>query len=118
MTKYVTNQDAVKHARKLIDEGQFDADTPWSEAAPSADDANEEIDKDSYDEFARWHLATDTDATEGTKGRYRFPYGDFDKVSRAALIHAKQRASQNDHDQIEKAADDVLDHLDKKRDGT
>jgi hypothetical protein len=112
---YEVNRDAVKHARELINEGEFDDETPWSEAAPSADDANEEIDKDSYDEFARWHLAVDKDATEGTKGRYRFPYGDFRKVNRAALIHAKQRAAQNGHDEIEKAADEVLSHLDGKR---
>jgi hypothetical protein len=112
---YKINEDAVKHARKLIDDGKFDDETPWSEAAPSADDANKEIDKDSYDEFVRWHLAVDNDANEGTKGRYRFPYGDFHKVNRAALIHAKQRASQNGHDEIEKAADQVLSYLDEKR---
>jgi hypothetical protein len=116
MPSYKVNQDAVDHARSLIDAGKFDVDTPWSEAAPSADDTNEEIEKDSYEEFARWHLAIDKDANEGTKGRYRFPYGDFSKVNRAALIHAKQRASQNGHDDIEKAADEVLSHLDSKRD--
>ena len=115
MPNYRVNDDAVKYAKKLIDDGKYDDETPWSEAAPSADDANEEIEQDSYDEFARWHLAIDTDASEGTKGRYRFPYGDFAKVNRAAVIHAKQRASQNGHDAIEKAADDVLAHLDRKR---
>ena len=115
MPKYRVNDDAVKHAKKLIDENEFDDETPWSDAAPSASDANEEIDRDSYEEFASWHLAVDVDASEGTKGRYRFPYGDFSKVNRAALIHAKQRASQNGHDAIEKAADEVLSHLDRKR---
>jgi hypothetical protein len=115
MTRYVVNEDAVKYARKLIDEGKFDDETPWSQAAPSADEANEEIDKDSYDEFARWHLAINPDAREGTKGRYRFPYGDFETVNRAALIHAKQRASQNGHEEIEKAADELLKYLDSKR---
>src|SRR3954468_21742618 len=115
MPTYEVNDDAVKHAKKLIDDGAFDDETSWSDAAPSAKDANEEIDSESYDEFARWHLAVDTDASEGTKGRYRFPYGDFAKVNRAALIHAKQRASQNGHDAIEKAADDVLQDLDAKR---
>jgi len=115
MPTYRVNDEAVKHAKKLIDEGAFDDDTPWSEAAPSAQEANQEIDAESYDEFARWHLAIDTEANDGTKGRYRFPYGDFAKVNRAALIHAKQRASQNGHDAVEKAADDVLQHLDRRR---
>ncbi|HEY2297533.1 MAG TPA: hypothetical protein VGH43_07385 [Jatrophihabitans sp.] len=114
-TKYSVNDEAVKHARKLIDQGAYDDKTEWSEAAPSADDANQEIDKDSFDEFTRWHLGINADASEGTKGRYAFPYGDFKKVNRAALIHAKQRASQNGHGQVEKAADEVLEYLDRKR---
>jgi thymidylate synthase ThyX len=113
--KYRVNDEAVEFARQLIDRGDYDDETEWSKAAPSADEANEEIDADGYDDFARWHLAIDTEASEGTKGRYRFPYGDFTKVNRAGLIHAKQRAAQNDHDEIEKAADDLLERLDKKR---
>jgi hypothetical protein len=115
MPTYRVNESAVKHARKLIDAGTYDDDTEWSQAAPSADDANKEIDKESFDEFAEWHLAINPDASEGTKGRFAFPYGDFAKVNRAALIHAKQRAAQNDHDEIEKAADDLLQRLDRKR---
>ncbi|MGI8678958.1 MAG: hypothetical protein ACR2LX_09775 [Jatrophihabitans sp.] len=105
MPNYRVNNDAVKHARKLIDAGTYDDKTDWSDAAPSADDANREIDKESFDDFAQWHLAIDPDASKNTKGRFAFPYGDFKKVNRAALIHAKQRASQNDHQEIEEAAD-------------
>ena len=115
MPRYRVNDAAVKHARKLIDAGTYDDETEWSDAAPSASDGNKEIDRESFDEFAEWHLAINPDASEGTKGRYAFPYGDFTKVNRAALIHAKQRAAQNDHDAIEKAADDLLQRLDDKR---
>ena len=115
MPKYRVNDDALKQARKLIDDGKVDVDTEWSDAAPSADDENAEIEKRGYDGYGAWHLAIDPDASEETKGRYKFPYGDFAKVNRAALIHAKQRAAQNDHDEIEKAADRLLEHLDKKR---
>ena len=115
MPTYRVNDAAVKHARKLIDAGTYDDTTEWSQAAPSAGEENEEIDKESFDEFAEWHLAVNPDASEGTKGRFAFPYGDFEKVNRAALIHAKQRAAQNDHDEIEKAADELLKRLDEKR---
>ncbi len=115
MPSYRVNDDAVRHARKLIDSGDYDDTHEWSDAAPSAGDANEEIDENSFDDFAAWHLAENPDASEGTKGRYAFPYGDFAKVNRAALIHAKQRASQNGHDAIEKAADELLQRLDGKR---
>ena len=116
MPTYRVNDDAVKQARKLIDDGAYDDTTEWSDAAPSADDENAEIEKHGYDGYGAWHLAVDPDASEETKGRYKFPYGDFSKVNRAALIHAKQRAAQNDHDEIEKAADRLLEHLDEKRD--
>jgi hypothetical protein len=115
MPTYKVNDDAVKHARKLIDAGTYDDKTEWSQAAPSTDEANSEIDKESFDDFAQWHLGINPDASEGTKGRYAFPYGDFKKVNRAALIHAKQRAAQNDHDEITEAADELLERLDNER---
>jgi len=115
MVTYRVNEVAVKHARKLIDAGTYDDTTEWSDAAPSADDANQVINKEGFDEFSEWHLAVNPEASEETKGRFAFPYGDFTKVNRAALIHAKQRAAQNDHAEIEKAADDLLQRLDDKR---
>ena len=116
MTAYRVNDDGVGQARRLIDAGKYDDATEWSDAAPSAADENAEIDEHGYEGYGAWHLAIDPDASEETKGRYKFPYGDFSKVNRAALIHAKQRASQNDHDEIEKAADRLLQLLDEKRD--
>ncbi len=114
MPTYRVNEDAVKRARKLIDDGKVDVDTEWSDAAPSADDGNAEIEEHGYEGYGAWHLAIDPDASEETKGRYKFPYGDFTQVNRAALIHGKQRAAQNDHTQIEKAFDELLQRLDAK----
>ena len=48
-----------------------------------------------------------------TKDRYGFPFGDFRRVSRAALIHAKQRAAQNGHDAVADAAGQLLERLDQ-----
>ena len=115
MPNYEVNKDAVAHARKLIDDGDYDDTTEWSDAAPSTEQANEVLEKKGWAEFAAWHLAVDPDANEETKARYAFPYGDFRTVNRAALIHAKQRASQNGHDKIESAADSLLERLDSSR---
>ena len=115
MPSYRVNKDAVAQAEKLIDAGTVDDDSSWSDAAPSTDEGNKVIDREGYEGFGAWHLAIDPDASEETKGRYAFPYGDFSKVVRSALIHAKQRASQNDHDSIEKAAGELLDRLYAKR---
>src|SRR3954463_13905024 len=109
------NKAGGGHARGLIDAGREDETAEGAEAAPSAAEENEERDSEGQEGYAEWHLAVDPDKGEGTKGRYRFPYGDFSTVNRAALIHAKQRASQNDHPEIEQAADDLLQRLDAKR---
>lgn len=114
MPKYDVNDAAVRQARRLIDDGKVDTETSWSDAAPSADDGNTVIERDGYDGYGAWHLGIDTEASEETKDRFGFPYGDFQRVNRAALIHAKQRAAQNDHGAVEKAADELLEHLDKK----
>ncbi len=112
MPKYRVNEAGVANAKRLIGKGAFDTETKWSDAAASAGEENEVIDDDGYKAWSEWHLAEDLEATEGTKGRFRFPYGDFEQVNRAALIHAKQRASQNDHEEIAKAADQLLEKLD------
>jgi hypothetical protein len=116
MTTYNVNKAAVEQARRLIDEGTVDTETGWGEAAPSAAEGNKVIEREGYDGYGRWHLGIDTEASEETKDRFGFPYGDFKKVNRSALIHAKQRASQNDHAEIEKAAGDLLDRLDERGD--
>ena len=115
MPEYRVNKDAVAQAEKLIDAGKYDDETEWSDAAPSADDENAEIDKHGYDGYGAWHLAVDPDASDETKGRYAFPYGDFATVNRAALIHGKQRAAQNDHAAIADVADRLLQRLDRAR---
>ena len=114
MAKYQVNNAGLARARRLIDSNQYDRHTPWSEAAPSTEEENACIERHGYDGYGEWHLALDTEASEGTKDRYGFPYGDFRRVVRAALIHAKQRAAQNGHDQVADAAGDLLDRLDAR----
>lgn len=113
MSKYQVNQNGVAKARKMIDAHHYDLDTPWSKGAPSAKEANDFIERHGYDGYGEWHLAIDTEATEETKDRYGFPFGDFRRVSRAALIHAKQRAAQNGHDAVADAAAQLLERLDR-----
>ncbi|MGN7976615.1 hypothetical protein ACTJJ4_03505 [Microbacterium sp. 22195] len=110
------NENALSHARGLLRSGDVvhDERDDWSEHAPSTDDENDFIDEHGMAEFARWHLGEDTDATEGTKGRYSFPFGDFRKLHRCAVISAESRAGQYDHASIEKALKDLLEKIDAK----
>lgn len=111
MAKYELNKSAVRNAEQLIRDGKVDSSTEWSDGQPSTDAENEFIDHHGYEAFGEWHLAIDPDAGEETKGRYAFPFGDFSKVHRDGLNSAKQRAAQYEHDEIERAADDLLDKL-------
>lgn len=115
MAKYLINEAGVDKARRMIDARQYDGHTEWSKAAPDAKAENEQIERHGWEGYGEWHLALDTDASEQTKDRYGFPYGDFARVNRAALIHAKQRASQNDHTEVARVAGELLDHLDSVR---
>lgn len=113
MSKYQVNQDGVSKARQMIEAHQYDLDTAWSDGAPSAEEANQFIERHGYDGYGEWHLAIDIEASKETKDRYGFPFGDFHRVSRAALIHAKQRAAQNGHDAVVEAASQLLERLDR-----
>ena len=110
------NKAALSHARGLLRKNEIahDERDDWSEHSPSADDENAFIDKHGIDEFAKWHLGEDTDKTEGTKGRYSFPYGDFTKLHRCAVISGESRAGQYDHTDIKDALAELLAAIDKK----
>jgi hypothetical protein len=100
------NQSAFKHAQSLVRREKFVADErdAWSEHQLSTRDQNEFIRAHGFGEFAHWHLGIDTAHDEETKQRYKFPYGDFKKVHRCAVISAESRAGQYKHFDIEKAA--------------
>lgn len=114
MSKMKVNKAAVRNAKHLIDDGKYVKDSDWSEAQPSADDENDFLDDNNWEKYGEWFLAVDQEENEETKGHYNFPYGDFKRVHRDGLIAAKQRAAQYDYDDVEEAADDLLERLDKR----
>lgn len=108
------NRDALKHAEKLIADGKVvrDERDDWSEHAPSADDENRLIERRGWDAYATWHLGIDRQESDETKGRYSFPFGDFQKIHRCAVISLESRAAQFDHDEIARAAKRLLEKID------
>jgi hypothetical protein len=108
------NKKSLEHAKNLIRDGRVHRDErdDWSEHAPSAEQENKFIDKHGFDEFASWHLGLDREASKGTKGSVTFPFGDFTKVHRCAVISLESRAAQYGHDDIAKAAKDLLKRID------
>ena len=73
MVTYRVNEVAVKHARKLIDAGTYDDTTEWSDAAPSAADANKVIDEESFDEFSSGTSASTPTPPKARRGASRSP---------------------------------------------
>jgi hypothetical protein len=57
-----------------------------------------------FEVYAKWHLGMDDDRPADTKGRYKFPFGDFKRVHRCAVISAESRAGRYKHRDIEAAA--------------
>jgi hypothetical protein len=110
------NQAALEHARWLIDNEMFvnDKKGSWREHRPSADDENEYIRQHGFDEYAKWYLGIDESRPEGTKARYKFPYGDFNNGHRCAVLAVQNRARQYNHIAIEQAAVELARTIDEK----
>lgn len=109
------NEPALRQARALVREGKVvrDERDDWSEHAPSADEENAFIEKQGWTEYRHWHLGIDDDETRDTKQASSFPYGDFAKVHRCAVVSLESRAGQYDHDDIRDAARALLELIDE-----
>lgn len=110
------NNAALGHARQLIRDSKTVRDTrdDWSEHAPDTGRENAFIDKQGYAEFGKWHLGIDSRKAADTKGRYSFPFGDFRRLHRCAILAIESRAAQHDHADIAEAARSLLDELDRE----
>jgi hypothetical protein len=113
MASYSVNPVAVARARELIGARQYVLDSDWGDAQPGADDENAFLESHSWADYAAWHLGLTDGANDETKARYAFVYGDFRRVHRTALIACVYRASEWRHKDVELAAHDLLQYLDK-----
>jgi len=106
------NGAAVERAQRLIDGRQYVLDSDWGSVQPGAADQNAYLEGHSWAEYAEWHLGLTEGATDETKARYAFVYGDFRRVHRSALIACVYRAAEWRHKAVELAAHDLLQRLD------
>jgi hypothetical protein len=113
MAKYEVNPAGVERARGLIDARQYVLDSDWGEVQPDAAAQNAYLDKHDWDEYAAWHLGLTVGATDHTKARYAFVYGDLRRVHRSGLIACVYRAAEWRHKDVERVAYDLLQRLDK-----
>ena len=113
MATYSVNKAAVARCRQLIEAKQYVLDSDWGDVQPNADAQNAYLDKHSWEEYSAWHLGLTEGANDGTKARYAFVYGDLRRVHRTGLIACVYRASEWRHKDVELAAHDLLQLLDK-----
>jgi hypothetical protein len=113
MASYALNQAAVDHARELIERKQYVLDSDWGVVQPNAAAQNDYLERHGWDAYAAWHLGLTEGATDQTKARYAFVYGDFRRVHRTGLIACVYRASEWRHKDVELAAHDLLQYLDR-----
>jgi hypothetical protein len=114
MAKYLLNDAAVERARRLIDARQYVLNSDWGAVQPKADEQNAYLENHSWTEYSEWHLGLTEGATDETKARYAFVYGDFRRIHRTGLIACVYRASEWRHKDVELAAHDLLQYLDRK----
>jgi hypothetical protein len=113
MARYVVNEGAVARAERLIRTRQYVLDSDWGEAQPSTDDENRYLERHSWNEYAEWHLGLTVGATDETKARYAFVFGDFRRIHRSGIIACHFRAAEWRHKEIELAAHELLQALDR-----
>jgi len=114
LAKYALNDAAVEHARRLIEARQYVLDSDWGDVQPSADAQNTYLESHSWVDYAGWHLGLTEGASDETKARYAFVYGDFRRIHRSGLIACVYRASEWRHKDVELAAHDLLQRLDAR----
>jgi hypothetical protein len=114
VASYELNPAAVDRARALIDSRQYVLDSDWGAVQPRAEAENAFLASHSFDDYAAWHLGLTEGAADGTKARYAFVYGDFRRVHRSGLIACVYRASEWRHKDVELAAHELLQDLDRK----
>jgi hypothetical protein len=114
MASYSLNTRAVAHARELIDKRQYVLSSAWNEVQPGAGAQTAYLRNHSWEEYAAWHLGLTDGVNDETKARYAFVYGDFRRIHRMGLIACLYRAAEWRHKEVERAAYNLLQHLDEK----
>ena len=113
VASYSLNERSVARARDLITSRQYVLQSEWGDVQPRATDENAFLASHSWDEYAEWHLGLTDGAADETKARYAFVYGDFRRIHRSGLIACHYRAAEWRHKEVELAAHELLQLLDR-----
>ena len=113
MASYVVNERAIARAERLIRSRQYVLRSDWGEVQPSAEDENRFLERHTWAEYGEWHLGLTVGASDETKARFAFVFGDFRRIHRSGIIACHFRAAEWRHKEIELAAHDLLQLIDR-----
>ena len=114
MPKYDVNEAAFKFAKDMIERRRYVLRSDWGERQPHAADQNRFLKTHDWAAYGEWHLGLTKGANEETKARYAFGFGDFRRVHRTGIIAVHFRAAEWRHKDVELAAHELLQILDKR----
>jgi hypothetical protein len=112
---YRVNKRGVAKAQQLIDAQQYRVRSRWADVQPRAAEQNAFLKTHGWSEYASWHLALTDGASDETKARYAFVFGDFRRLHRMGLIACYYRAAEWEHTEVMRAAHNLLLYFDKSR---
>jgi hypothetical protein len=115
VARYEVNPVAVEWIESMIDSRQYVVRSEWNQVQPNAEAENAYLEGHDWLEYGRWHLGLTEGAGDETKARYAFVVGDFRRVHRSGLLASRYRATQWDHKEVELAAHDLIQRLDRAR---
>ena len=113
---YSLNPRAVAQARRLIDAHQYVLERRLGRRSSRVPTTRTRSWSRTPGATTPHGISEFTDgASDDTKARYAFAYGDLRRVHRMGLIACQYRAAEWGHKEIELAAHELLQHLDKTR---
>src|SRR5688500_9874271 len=82
MASHSVSTRAVARARALIDAHEYVVESTWGDVQPGAEDESAYLESHSWDDYSEWFLGLTEGATDETKARFGFVYGDFRRLHR------------------------------------
>ncbi|HEU0247194.1 MAG TPA: hypothetical protein VFR38_08925 [Gaiellaceae bacterium] len=110
---YSVNERDVARARQLSKSRQYVLASEWDEVQPRAEEENVFLPRTHGTSNAEWHLGLTEGAEDETKARYACVFGDFRRTHRSGVIPCYYRAVEWRHKDVELAAHDLPQLLDK-----
>jgi hypothetical protein len=114
MPTYAVNHAAFDFARDLIERRRYVLRSDWGERQPSTADQNRYLAAHDWAEYGAWHLGLTEGARDETKARYAFVFGDFRRIHRTGILAVEFRAAEWRHKEVELAAHELLQLLDRR----